>query len=121
VYFTYGMHWCANVVTEREGYPAAVLLRAAEPLEGLALMRRRRHGVRDEEIASGPAKLAQALGITSALNGHLVTRPPLWIVEGSPVRPWRRAVARRVGVRGGAGLRLRFYERGNPHVSRPRA
>ena len=121
VYFTYGMHWCANIVTEREGYPAAVLLRGAEPVEGVELMRRRRHGVRDDEIASGPAKLAQALGITGALNGHFLTHPPLWVDLGEPVRSQRRASSPRVGVRRGAEHRLRFYERGNLCVSRPRA
>lgn len=120
VYFTYGMHWCANIVTERSGYPAAILLRGGEPVEGVEVMRRRRRGVPDEEIASGPAKLAQALGITGALDGHSVTRPPLWVEAGEPVGPRRRAVARRVGVRRGAADRLRFYERGNRHVSRPR-
>jgi len=121
VYFTYGMHWCANIVTERDDFPAAVLLRGAEPVEGVELMRRRRRGVPDEEIASGPAKLAQALGITGALNGHLVTRPPLWVEPGEPVRPQRRASSLRVGVRRGAERRLRFFERGNRHVSRPQA
>ena len=121
VYFTYGMHWCANIVTERDGFPAAVLLRGAEPVEGVEVMRRRRRGVPDEEIASGPAKLAQALGITGALNGHLVTRPPLWVQPGEPVPPQRRASSLRVGVRRGAEHPLRFFERGNRHVSRPQA
>ena len=121
VYFTYGMHWCANIVTEREGFPAAVLLRAAEPVEGVEVMRRRRGGVRTEEIASGPAKLAQALGITGALNGHPVTRPPLVVRAGVPVSPRRRGSSGRVGVRAGARLRLRFFELGSRHVSGPRA
>jgi len=120
VYFTYGMHWCANVVTVRDGYPAGVLLRAGEPLEGVATMRRRRGVTRLEDLASGPAKLAEALGITRALGHHPATRPPLWIADGPPVPPARRGVSPRVGVRRGAEQRLRFYERGNPHVSRPR-
>jgi len=120
VYFTYGMHWCANIVTEREGYPAAVLLRAAEPVEGVEVMRRRRGGVRDEEIASGPAKLAQALGIAGFLDGHAVTRPPLWVGGGEPVSARRRSRSVRVGVRRGDRRLLRFFEVGNRHVSRPR-
>jgi len=120
VYFTYGMHWCANVVTEREGFPAAVLLRAGEPLEGLELMRRRRGGVRDAELASGPAKLAQALGITGRLDGHPLVAPPLWVEVGEPVGPRDRVASRRVGVRRGARRLLRFFVRGDPHVSRPR-
>lgn len=120
VYFTYGMHWCANVVTERAGFPAAVLLRAGEPLEGVATMRRRRGRGKEQELASGPARLAQALGITGASDRHLLARAPLWIADAPPVPPSRRAVSVRIGVRRGAERRLRFYERGNPHVSRPR-
>lgn len=120
VYFSYGMHWCANVVTEREGFPAAVLLRAGEPVEGLELMRRRRGGVRDTEIASGPAKLAQALGITGRLDGHPLVAPPLWVEADEPLAARRCAVAPRIGVRRGARRLLRFSVRGDPHVSRPR-
>jgi DNA-3-methyladenine glycosylase len=120
VYFTYGVHWCANVVTERAGFPAAVLLRAGEPLVGIAAMRRRRGRESVEDLASGPAKLAQALGITGAVDRHLLARAPLWIAEGPAVPAPRRGVSVRIGVRRGAERRLRFYERGNPHVSRPR-
>jgi DNA-3-methyladenine glycosylase len=120
VYFTYGMHWCANVVTGRVGFPAAVLLRAGEPLEGLGTMRRRRGRSAAEDLASGPAKLAQALGITRALDHHSLTGPPLWIEDGMAVPSRRRGVAVRIGVRAGADRPLRFFERGNPHVSAPR-
>jgi len=118
VYFTYGMHWCANVVTEREGFPAAVLLRAAEPLEGLRVMRRRRGGVRDAALAAGPARLTQALGIDRSLNGHQLTQRPLWIAEGERIAPRHVAVATRVGIRVAADWKLRFYIRDNPFVSR---
>jgi DNA-3-methyladenine glycosylase len=121
VYFTYGMHWCANVVTERDGYPAAVLLRAAEPLEGLDVMRRRRAGRRDAELLAGPARLAQALGITGDLDGHRLGGVPLWIAAGEPVPPARCERTVRVGVTRGAERRLRWYERGNVHVSKRRA
>jgi DNA-3-methyladenine glycosylase len=71
VYFTYGNHWMLNVVTEREGFPAAVLIRALDPLEGAGVMSARRRG-RD---TFGPGKLTQALGITRSENGIDLTRP----------------------------------------------
>jgi len=120
VYFTYGMHWCVNVVTEREGFPAAVLLRALEPLEGLATMRRRRRASAAELLAAGPARLTKALGIDRSLNGHRLTEPPLWIAAGARVAPRRVVVGPRIGIRVAADWRLRFYVRDNPCVSRPR-
>ena len=72
VYFTYGMHWMLNVVTEAEGRPAAVLLRAIWPMEGVAAMRRRRGR---QPLADGPGKLCQALGIDGRLNGLDLCRP----------------------------------------------
>ena len=68
VYFTYGMHWMLNAVTEREGYPAAVLLRGLLPHEGIDEMRERRQGRADIELTDGPAKLCQALAIDKAFN-----------------------------------------------------
>ena len=83
VYFTYGMHWMLNAVTETNGFPAAVLIRAIEPLEGLDTIRRRRQG-RD---TLGPAKLTQALGIHRAQNGvNLTARDSALRIEiGEPI------------------------------------
>ncbi len=72
VYFTYGMHWMLNVVTEAEGRPAAVLLRAISPAEGVAVMQRRRGR---QPLTDGPGKLCQALGIDGRLNGHDLCSP----------------------------------------------
>ncbi len=119
VYFTYGMHWCFNVVTGRPGYPSAVLVRAIEPVEGLATMRRRRGGVPDRLIGAGPARLAEALGIRRAHDRHPLRRPPLWIAPGEPVPPPRRRVTTRVGIRHAADWKLRYYVRGSPCVSKP--
>ncbi len=75
VYFTYGMHWMLNLVTEEEGFPAAVLLRALVPREGLDHMRARRSGRPDSELCSGPAKLCQAFGIDGSFDGADVCWP----------------------------------------------
>jgi len=122
VYFTYGMHWCMNVVAERPGVPTACLLRAIEPLEGLDLMRAHRQRHAETDLCSGPAKLAQALRIDRSLDGvDLVTDSRLFLERGRAIAAQRIAVASRIGV-GYAGdwaLRpLRFYIAGNPHVSR---
>jgi len=102
VYFTYGMHWMLNVVTEREGFPAAVLLRAIVPSEGEPRMRRRRSGRPPSALTDGPAKLCQALGIDRRLNGHdlCAAGASLSIERGVPIA--RRFVTRgpRVGLNG---------------------
>ena len=96
VYFTYGMHWMLNAVTETEGFPAAVLIRAIRPLEGMAIIHQRRSG-RDTK---GPAKLTQALGINGDLNGHDLTRPnpEMWIEAGQPIPDERVTIGPRVGL-----------------------
>ena len=118
VYFTYGMHWCLNAVTEREGVPAAVLIRALEPLEGLPTMRRRRRTASDRELCSGPAKLCQALGVTGREDGVHLTRGRLRIV-GRPSRQ-RDAiiVTPRIGITRAVDWPLRFLIEGSPWVSR---
>jgi DNA-3-methyladenine glycosylase len=70
VYFTYGMHWCLNFVVQPAGYPAAVLIRAIEPLEGLDVIAARREGVPRAHWTDGPAKLTKALNIAKAFNGE---------------------------------------------------
>jgi DNA-3-methyladenine glycosylase len=124
VYFTYGMHWCLNAVTEAPGYPAAVLIRALEPLEGLDTMRRRRGGVgrgaADTGLCSGPAKLCQALGVTGAVNGMVLTktRGPLRIVGDGRGGRGRIAVTPRIGVTRAADWPLRFLLEDSPWASR---
>ncbi|MBI3092330.1 MAG: DNA-3-methyladenine glycosylase [Candidatus Tectomicrobia bacterium] len=81
VYFTYGMHFMFNIVTEAEGFPAAVLIRAVEPLEGLALMRQRRGARQLTELCSGPAKLCRAMGIARHLLGSDLCAGPLTIEQ----------------------------------------
>ena len=118
VYFTYGQHFCSNVVTGPDGVGSAVLLRAAEPLEGLEVMAANR-GMDDVALlCSGPARLTQAFGIARAENGtDLVRDPKLVLHSGTPLGP--RAISRstRVGVSVGGERLWRFFERGSTFVS----
>jgi DNA-3-methyladenine glycosylase len=121
VYRIYGIHWCLNVVTDAEGFPSAVLVRAIEAMEGLPAMRNRRTKqapVADAALGRGPGNVAAALGITGDLDGHALDRPPLRLLRGAPVP--ERDVERgpRVGVTRAAEWPLRFWVRGNPSVSR---
>lgn len=108
VYFTYGMHYCLNVVAEQKGKAGAVLLRSLEPLRGLDLMRR--HGVLglDERLCSGPGKIGKALGLSLQHNGLDLTRGPLGIAAGRPVPKSLVAVGRRIGISRAAELPYRF-------------
>ncbi len=121
VFLAYGMHACLNAITGPRGTPGCVLVRALEPLLGLATMAARR-GVPAGSVAlcNGPAKLTEALAITPRENGADLTRGPLTIV--APDSPVRVAVASgpRVGITRAADLPLRFWIRGNRCVSRPR-
>jgi DNA-3-methyladenine glycosylase len=118
VYFTYGMHYCANLVTGREGEGSAVLLRAAEPLEGLDAMAAHRGVDAPRLLCSGPARLAQAFGIARAENGvDLVRDPTLLLRAGERVPNARVERTTRVGVRVGVEPAWRFLERGSPFVS----
>ncbi len=127
VYFTYGMHWCMNVVAEQPEVPTACLIRALEPVEGVEVMRRLRAGkipperLKETDLCSGPAKLAQALAIDRSLDGEdLVVSRRLFIEEGEAVGADRIVTAARIGVHYAAEWAhrpLRFYELGNRHVS----
>jgi DNA-3-methyladenine glycosylase len=121
VYFTYGMHFCSNVVTGSDGVGSAVLLRAAQPLEGIEAMADHRGVDAPTLLCSGPGRLTQAMAIARAENGvDLVRDGTLHVLSGEATS--RRLVQRssRVGVNVGADRRWRFYERGNAFVSRGR-
>jgi len=108
VYFTYGMHWCANVVCGPEGSPSAVLLRAGEVVDGVEVARDRRRAARsDRELARGPARLCQALAIGRDQNGHDLRAEPLTLEHGPPRDDVRRGP--RVGLRAAADRPWRFW------------
>jgi DNA-3-methyladenine glycosylase len=117
VYFCYGNHFMFNVVTEKEGVPGAVLIRALEPVKGLDLMvrRRARFEVHETGLTNGPGKLVQALGIQLENNKNPVFKKPLYLIEG--IRKEKVGVTTRIGLTEGADLPLRFFLQGNRYVS----
>jgi DNA-3-methyladenine glycosylase len=141
VYFTYGMHWCFNVVTGRDGRGEAVLVRALEPLSGLSHMARRRKitapGAADTwieraadepatrralvSLTSGPAKLTQAMGLHGEIYGAalLNRRSPVQLHARQMRVPARTIVSSpRIGIRKATQKRWRFHIAANPYVSR---
>jgi DNA-3-methyladenine glycosylase len=123
VYMIYGFYFCLNVVTERKGYPAAVLIRGVEPLESLDFMRKLRNNPeRDTNIASGPGKLCRAMSIDKRLNGEDLLGRTLWIedrkLDSGPIHS-----SPRVGVDYAGEYKdkpWRFFLANNPHVSKVR-
>ncbi len=123
VYFSYGAHWCVNVVCGEPGVASAVLLRGAAPLEGLDVMRARRERARrDVDLCSGPGKLAQALGLDRSFDGADLVRGAVRILDDGVAPPVAAAVSPRVGLSEGKGEHhlWRFSVPGDPNVSRPR-
>jgi len=117
VYRSYGIHWCLNFVCEAEGSASAVLIRAIEPLEGLAKMRRRR-GLSDERLlCSGPGRLGEALGITHALNGLTLDRPPFELIARKTKPEIVTGV--RIGITKAAELPWRYGLAGSRFLSKP--
>jgi len=124
VYFTYGMHFCANVVTEEEGIGHAVLLRAVEPAEGMMVMRKNRgftmdatNDTDDRKLTNGPAKLCQAFGIGRKENGTDLLGDSIFLCDGEKVPSSHIVSATRVGIKNGREKKWRYYIKGNPYVS----
>jgi len=123
VYFTYGMHWCANVVCGPDGGASAVLLRAGAPLAGVDEMFGARPAARRErDLCSGPAKLCQALGIDGSANGDdLVMAGGVVLVDDGTPPPHHPGVSARIGISAGQEHPWRWFVPGDPNVSRPSA
>ncbi len=117
VYFTYGNHHCLNVVTEEEGTPGAVLIRAVEPVSGIEVMTKRRGGVKLEALTSGPGKLTQAFGITREHSGVDLTENFFYITEGNSGEAICIRAAKRIGIAQAVDLPFRFFWLGNRFVS----
>jgi len=122
VRFTYGVHWLFNVSSERRGVGGGCLIRALEALDGIATMQRNRGETKLTELARGPGRLTEAMGIDKRFDGvDLCSRAsPIWL--GASVRPeGRTGVSTRIGISRAAHRKLRFYERGSPFISGPRS
>jgi DNA-3-methyladenine glycosylase len=125
VYFTYGMHWCLNVVTAEADIAEAVLLRAAEPVRGIETIRERRpKAKRDFDLMNGPGKLCAALGVDKSLDGESLRGDRLYITKGDLASSDEDiAISPRIGIDGApdaAHWPLRFFLRGNRYVSQYR-
>jgi DNA-3-methyladenine glycosylase len=118
VYFTYGMHYCMNVVTGPKGEGSAVLIRAVEPLEGWDMLRQNRPGMPDAQLTNGPAKLAQALGVDLSMNGHSLDEVPLRLVRQPSLPASQIVQTTRIGISQAKEVPWRFYIRDNGFVSK---
>ena len=118
VYRSYGIHWCANVVCERPGRGAGVLLRALEPTHGLDRMRARRGVAEDRLLCSGPGRLTQALGLTGDDDGADLSRPPFALL--APPAPSAVERTPRIGISRAVEQPWRYVEAGTSWSSRRR-
>jgi DNA-3-methyladenine glycosylase len=125
VYFTYGMHYCVNIVVGQKGVGEAVLLRAAEPIEGIEIMLKNRYGTQFSHLAAvrglcnGPGKLAQAMGIfDTSLSGKILNKSSILLEAGQPVEPSDMISAPRIGITKAVEQPWRFYIKNNPYVSK---
>ena len=119
VYFIYGMYLCFNAVTRAEGLPSAVLVRALEPLDGVALMHKRRPRVKNAvDLTNGPGKLCTALGIVGSMSGKGLQRKPLVIRAGESVPNREVEVTTRIGITRSADWPLRWIVKGSKYVSK---
>jgi DNA-3-methyladenine glycosylase len=118
VYFTYGMHYCMNCVSEPVGSGTGVLIRALEPEEGIGVMARRRGpGITEHNLTNGPAKLCQALSIDKKLNTADLLGDTIWVEAGEPVPKSRIKRTARVGIARGREHQWRFYDSASSFVS----
>ncbi len=125
VYFTYGMHFCANIVSEEEGKGRAVLLRAVEPIEGIEIMKRYRkmklkkgQSAAEVNVTNGPAKLCEAFNIKREQNGTDLLGQEIYITKGESIPKSKIISSKRIGITNGSKKKWRFYIKENPFVSK---
>jgi len=130
VYFTYGMHFCANIVTGKEGIGEAVLIRAVEPLVGIEMMKLNRYGSNKSinlqslnqkkilNLTNGPAKFCKAFGLARQENGLDLLDSEIIIADGETIQSRLIGRSPRIGIRSGLEKKWRFFIKGNPWVSK---
>jgi DNA-3-methyladenine glycosylase len=124
VYFTYGAHFCSNVVTGKEGEGTAVLIRAVEPVDGITRMAHNRFGrnlIKDKEkynLTSGPGKVCQALSITKDHYGTDLTGDKIFLLDQPKIKESQIVISKRIGIKKSVDLPWRFYIKDNPYISR---
>jgi DNA-3-methyladenine glycosylase len=120
IYFNYGMHYALNIVTGKEGEGEGVLIRAGEPLDGIELMKANRGTENVKNLASGPGKLAQALGIfDTSLSGKILNKSSISLEKGAAIEAGEIIASARIGITKASDRPWRFYIKNNPYVSRP--
>ena len=120
VYFIYGNHHCLNVTTEPEGVPGAVLIRAIEIVDGMALARKNRQVDSMVSLSNGPGKLTKALNISKIHNGIDLANPDeLFICDSETVESFEMVTSRRIGVKAGSEKLWRFYMKKSKFISKP--
>jgi len=122
VYFTYGMHFCANIVTEESGKGRAVLIRAVEPISGIEIMKKNRKFkfVNDKiiNLTNGPAKLCEAFELKREQNGRDLCNDEIFIANGENILKSNIIASTRIGIKNGTEKRWRFFIKDNPWVSK---
>lgn len=118
VYLSYGLHWCFNVVADRKGVGAAVLIRALQPTEGIEHMQKRRNNSELLALCSGPAKLTQAMNINKLQNGADLIKSELYIVQENELPDFEVSIGPRIGISKAIETPLRFWIKDNKFVSR---
>lgn len=119
VYFTYGMHYCCNIVTGSAGYGSGVLIRAVEPLIGESTIIANRKGIMGVNVSNGPAKLCQALEIDMRMSGHDLRSKPLRLIRRPSLSEAEIVTTIRVGISKAKDSLRRYYIKDNPYVSKP--
>lgn len=117
VYRSYGIHWCMNFVCEAAGSASAVLVRALQPTQGLAAMKRRRGTIEERQLCSGPGKVCEALGVTRKHNGLPLDKPPFELRARAD--DFDVAIGVRIGITKAAELPWRYGVKGSPFLSKP--